>query len=201
MFTPRSLDTRPAPTSRRAVFGLAASAVIVTLSVVAIHPATGALWQDGGTPPPQPPAPANDSPKPGEKPADQAEKPAKPEEAEPKTLEEVMERINKLSKAGHKAFLGKQYPAATESVTKLVALSAKVKNMVPPDIAKDDGLKKQFLGLQDKLDKSLNAAHERLEKKQFKEADLEYKKSLNVCTQCHKQFRIEEDEEKPKKRD
>lgn len=183
--------TRGAPAPKRALFGLALSLVI--LSVAAGHSAIGAAGQDGGTPPPPPPSNESDEKKPAES-TQEPPAPAKPEEAEPKNLEEVMERINKLSKAGHKAFLGKQYPAATEAVTKLVSLSAKVKDMLPADIAKDEGLKKQFLGLHDKMEKSLKASHERLEKKQFKEADLEYKKSLNVCSQCHKQFRIEEDE-------
>lgn len=181
----------PSPKPKREVLGLALSLVI--LGVAASSSPIGAAGQDGGTPPPPPPSNANQDEKPAES-TDKPPAPPKPDDAEPKNLEEVMERINKLSKAGHKAFLGKQYPAAAEAVTKLVSLSAKVKDMLPPDIAKDDGLKKQFLSLHDKMEKSLKASHERLEKKQFKEADLEYKKSLNVCSQCHKQFRIEEEE-------
>jgi len=197
MSTPRRLDRRPRPMPVRAALGLAVSAVALALATGL--PALGS--PEGGTPPPAPPTPPPAAEGGDTKPA---ETPAKPaggkDEPPPKNLEEVMERINKLSKAGHKAFLGKQYPVATETVTKLVALSAMVKDMLPPDVAKDAGQKKQFLSLHEKMDKSLQASKERLEKKQFKEADLEYKKSLNVCTQCHRQFRIEEDEEMGEKK-
>jgi hypothetical protein len=169
------------------VLGLALAATLTGLA--ASGPALGSSAQEGGTPPP-----ASDGEKPAdEKPADKPPADSKPAEEEPKNLEEVMERINKLSKAGHKAFLGKQYPAATETVKKLIVLSDKVKTMLPADVASDEASKKEFLALHDKMEKSLKASHERLEKKQFKDADLEYKKSLNVCTQCHRQFRIDEE--------
>lgn len=184
--TPRRGPVRS--TSKRAVLGLALSAVI--LGVAVGQPVAGAWAQEGGTPPPPPPANETEA----DKPVDKPETPVKPEETEPKNLEEVMERINKLSKAGHKAFMGKQYPVATESVKKLLALSARVTDMLPPDIAADAAQKKEFLVLHEKMEKALKASHERLEKKQFKEADLEYKKSLNVCSQCHKQFRIDDEE-------
>ncbi len=151
-------------------------------------------WQDntGEKPPAPAPGETGDKPAPAET-GDEADEKEGAEKPELKTLEDVMKTINKSSKAGHKAFLTKQYPAATESVKKMVALLPKVKEMIPADVAGDAAQKKQFLAFHERMDKSLKASLERLEKKQWRDADLEYKKSLNVCSQCHKQFRVDED--------